>query len=618
MSAPDLSLDEFKARLPIVELVGRHTRLKLRGRGDYWGCCPFHEEKSPSFHVVEDKGFYHCFGCGAHGNAIDFVMAVERVEFSEALERLEQLTGITAPRGRGPAAPRVDPSLYDANAAAGRWFARQLAGPGATAARAYLARRGIEPATAQAFGLGFAPDGRDALAPALAVEGFSGELLAQAGLVVPGEDGRAGFDRFRGRVMFPIADARGRIVGFGARALGDAKPKYLNSPETPLFEKGRLLYGLDRAMAAPRSAGNVIVAEGYMDVIALVRAGYARAVAPLGTAITEEQLRQLWRLADEPVVCLDGDAAGLRAAARAAARALPLLEPGKSLAFALLPTGEDPDSLLQRQGAGALAAILARTIPLSDFLWRHETLAGLPATPERRAALEARLRAHAAAIADPTVRAHYAQAFRERLEAAGLRRPFNPGRPAARTRGAKDQPRGREVRPPSRASLQLKARATIDARDDRDILAPVLRDPLLLGGHEDLFAGYPLATAEGDALRTEILVWMAQASDLDASDLLNHLTTYGFGDLVDQVLQAAPFVNGEQERRLNAGAAQRWRGHLLAYRAASARTDARQGASTGDAVAFGVLDRSLNDSRNGDGEHDSGSEDGARPAAGTA
>ena len=364
-----ITLEEFKARLPLVEIVARHVRLSRRGR-EHLGLCPFHQEKTPSFTVSEAKGFYHCFGCGQHGNAIDFVMALEGLDFSQAIQRLAELTGLPAPRRDGAPAPAVDQTLYAANAAAARWFAGRLESAQGAQAAAYLAGRGLDRDTILRFGLGYAPDDRTALKRALQAEGYPETTLLEAGLLTRPDDGDASYDRFRQRVMFPIQDRRGRVVGFGGRALGEARAKYLNTAETPLFHKGELLYGLALARPAVRERGTVVVAEGYMDVIALAQAGFANAVAPLGTAVTEAQLALLWQLADEPVVCLDGDEAGLRAAHRLIERALPLLKPGKSLRFALLPAGQDPDSLLRAaraRGAGAPARrrVAADRVPVA-------------------------------------------------------------------------------------------------------------------------------------------------------------------------------------------------------------------------------------------------------------
>ncbi len=314
--APDGQLEEFKARLPLLDIIGRQVRLIRRGN-KHVGLCPFHQEKSPSFTVFPDQGNYHCFGCGAHGTAIDFVMATEGLGFTEALRRLADLTGIPAPlrEPAGPKRPSTEP-LVAANEAALRWFQGRLASGEGRAARDYLDRRGVPPALQDRFALGYAPDGRDGLARALTQAGIPAAVQAEAGLVGMPEDGGSAYDRFRHRLMFPIRDQRGRLVGFGGRALGEARAKYLNTSETPLFHKGSLLYGFDLAVKPARERREIFIVEGYLDVIAMAGAGFENTTAPLGTAVSEEQLRLLWRHADEPYVCLDGDAAGLAAPCR--------------------------------------------------------------------------------------------------------------------------------------------------------------------------------------------------------------------------------------------------------------------------------------------------------------
>ncbi|MCH9020554.1 MAG: DNA primase [Proteobacteria bacterium] len=335
----------------------------------------------------------NCFGCGAHGDAIGFEMRIDNLTFPEAVERLARAAGLALPARTPEERERTKErtSLYAVLEAACVWFEAQLAGAGGKTAREYLAARGVDDATIATFRLGWAPDSRTALKEALARQDISGQMMVTGGLLKQPEGGGAAYDRFRGRIIFPITDRGGRVVGFGGRALGDREPKYLNSPETPLFHKRQLLYGAALARKAAREASEVIVAEGYMDVIALHRAGFANAVAPLGTALTEEQIQELWRLAPEPVVCFDGDSAGHRAACRVAERALPLLEPGRSLRFVALPAGEDPDSLIAKRGAQALREALAQARPLADLLWEIETRDRPIDTPERRAGVKKRL-----------------------------------------------------------------------------------------------------------------------------------------------------------------------------------------------------------------------------------
>ncbi len=386
MAFPDHFLDDLKARVQLVDVVGRYVKLIRRGR-EWLGLCPFHNEKTPSFTVNEDKGFYHCFGCQAHGSIFDFLMQREGLSFPEAVERLAADAGIQMPVRSPEAAAqeKVRATLYDAMAFAAEWFQSRLDTASGRAARDYLLARGLTDMAIGEFMLGHAPKNRIGLKEAMLARDFSERQLIDVGLLISPEDGGETFDRFRNRIMFPITDSRGRVVAFGGRALDDAPAKYLNSPETPLFHKGRMLYNLARARPVVRDEGSVVVAEGYMDVIALHQAGFGNAVAPLGTAVTEEQLGLLWRLAPEPILCFDGDTAGWNAAGRAAERALPYLRSGHSLRFSLLPTGEDPDSLLRSKGAAAFSLLLVDATPLSDLLWQITMQERDLDTPERRA-----------------------------------------------------------------------------------------------------------------------------------------------------------------------------------------------------------------------------------------
>ncbi|MCW5696705.1 MAG: DNA primase, partial [Bauldia sp.] len=422
MRFPDGLLDEIRDRLPLSQVVGRRVTWDRRktqpAKGDYWACCPFHQEKSPSFHADDRRGRYHCFGCGAEGDAFRFVQETEGLSFPEAVEKLASEAGVSLPAPDRASAEREErrSTLRDVLEAAARFYQQALRSPAGSATRAYLDRRGMNQETQAAFRLGYAGPSRSALKEHLAGNGFTQELMAEAGLIITGPDVPVSFDRFRDRVMFPIEDMRGRVVGFGGRALSaDAQAKYLNSPETPLFQKGSLLYHGGPAREAARKAGTVIAVEGYVDVIAMVRAGFVHTVAPLGTALTEQQLQLLWRMAPEPILCFDGDGAGLRAAHRAVDLALPHLKPGASLRFALLPDGNDPDDLIGKAGPDAMAAVLAAALPLIDMLWMRETEDAPLDTPERRAALEQKLEAAANAVGDPGVRKHYRAALAERL-----------------------------------------------------------------------------------------------------------------------------------------------------------------------------------------------------------
>ena len=525
-----ISLDEFKARLPLLELVARHVRLTRRGR-EHLGLCPFHQEKTPSFTVSEAKGFYHCFGCGQHGTAIDFVMAIEGLDFAQAIARLAELTGLPAPHRAAGGAPPVDRTLYAVNEAAARWFAGRLESAQGAEAAAYLTGRGLDPATILRFGLGYAPADRTGLKRALQAEGYAEQAAVEAGLLVQPEDGPS-YDRFRHRVTFPIHDRRGRVVGFGGRALGEARAKYLNSPDTPLFHKGELLYGLSLARPAVRQHGTVVVAEGYMDVIALAQAGFANAVAPLGTAVSEAQLALLWQLADEPVVCLDSDEAGLRAAHRLIERALPVLKPGKSLQFAFLPRGQDPDSVLRRRGRDFLAKVVGEAIPLIEFLWRRELAGRSLSTPERRAALAQRWHQLAQSVADRELRWLFRQEAQQRLRTAFA--PYErPGRvPAAAPRA------------PAPAGVGARRRGALLARPElaaaRPRFGPILVRPELLHLVEEEFGGLEFGAPELDALHQAILSWYGESGHLDPAGLSNHLCGIGFAGLVKQLAASGP------------------------------------------------------------------------------
>lgn len=419
--SPNL-LDEIRARLPLSEVVGRRVSWDRRksqpARGDFWACCPFHQEKTPSFHVDDRRGRYKCFGCGASGDHFRFLTETEGLNFPEAVERLAGDAGVVLPAPDPREAARAErrASLADICEMAARFFQDQLTLSGGEAARAYVARRRLKPETLREFRIGFAPSGRDALKRHLASKGVEEADMVEAGLVIRPDDGRASYDRFRNRLMIPIQDDRARVIAFGGRTLDpDGQPKYLNSPETPLFHKGTMVFNFHRAREPAHKSGQAIVVEGYLDAIAVWQAGMGNVVAALGTAFTEEQVGRLWRLSPEPVICFDGDAAGVGAAHRAVDRILPGLRSGHSFGFVFLPDGKDPDDLIIEGGPPAFARALGEARPLIDVMWEREIALARIDTPERRAALEKSLDDLIRTIADERVRRGYQLDIRLRL-----------------------------------------------------------------------------------------------------------------------------------------------------------------------------------------------------------
>jgi DNA primase len=441
-------LDELRARTTLSALIGRTVRITKAGR-EYKACCPFHDEKSPSFTINDEKGFYHCFGCSAHGDAIRWMTDQRGLSFMDAIKELASEAGMDVPAADPKAAKRAEnqAGLHDVMAAAQDHYVANLASPDGAMARDYLAKRGISVATIAQFGIGYSLDSRKALRQEL--KRFGDPMLIEAGLLILVDD-KEPYDRFRGRLMIPIRDARGRVIAFGGRILGAGEPKYLNSPDTPLFDKGRTLYNLDKASPASRNTGRVLVAEGYMDVIALAQAGFNDAVAPLGTALTEQQIQMLWRMTEKPLLCFDGDNAGQKAAVRASLRALPLLKPGHSLQFIKLPAGQDPDDIVRANGPAGFDALIGEASQLVDYLWNAEKTALPLDTPEDRAGLKQRLSQHMANISDAEIRRHYADAFRERFDqlfAQAQRPAFVPmARGGKRNGYVQNQPPSNEAR----------------------------------------------------------------------------------------------------------------------------------------------------------------------------
>jgi DNA primase len=540
-------LDDIRARLPVSAVVGKRVRMKKAGR-EWRGLSPFNAEKTPSFYVNDQKGFYHCFSSGKHGDIFTFLMETEGLSFPEAVERLASEAGVAVPKPTREAAAEDEKrkSLYDVTELAAGFFESALAGRFGARARDYLDRRGLGPETRRAFRIGYAPSDRFALRDHLAGKGISVEMMIDAGLLVTGEDVAVPYDRFRDRVMFPIEDLRGRVIAFGGRAMSaDMPAKYLNSPDTALFHKGSLLYNLHRARKPAHERSGIIAVEGYVDVIAMSLAGFPNAVAPLGTALTEDQLQLLWRCADEPVLCFDGDGAGRRAAFRAVDLALPALTPGKSLRFALLPEGQDPDDLARAGGGAAVERVLKSARPLVDILWARELEAGPLDTPERRAALEARLREVLSAMRDDTLRRYYREEIEMRLAA------LSPERGRSRREGFSGPDRrdgyGRErrgfqpaARAPLRASPMLARNPLFSGSPgvsprEALILSVLAVHPELLHAHAETLAELDIEGREAAALRALLLDGAGSEEPPDPAVMEARLARAGLAGLVERL-----------------------------------------------------------------------------------
>ncbi len=580
-------LDELRARLPVSEVVGRRVKLKKAGR-EFKGLSPFQQEKSPSFTVNDQKGFYHDFSSGKHGDIISFLMETEGVGFTEAVERLASMAGMALPAVTPDAARHEQrrKTLHDVMELAAKFFADTLASRNGAKARGYLGDRAITPATQLQFRIGYAPGGpgeRFALKEYLGAQGIPTEDMVEAGLLVAGDDIPVPYDRFRDRVMFPITDVRGRVIAFGGRALEkDVAAKYLNSPETPLFHKGDNLYNLSSARQATHNGAALIVVEGYVDVIAMVTAGFGGSVASLGTALTENQLALLWKMADEPILCFDGDRAGQKAAWRAADLALPHLKPGKSLRFALLPEGQDPDDLARSGGRAAIEEVVGAARGLADMIWSREIEGGSFATPERRAALEARIGELSNGIRDEVVRRYYRQDLTERLRltfapdsgrggynrgnfrgAGGgesgrrfaPRGSFTPG-PAGRfePRGGRGQGSSGSQTinrgPYQAASAQLanspimRGQRSAMSRREAMILQSLINHPWLLHDHLEQVAALELAHPEANKLRAGIIAAFANdhhqspEPEEQAEKMRADLEARGLGEVLQRVERA--------------------------------------------------------------------------------
>jgi DNA primase len=544
MALPTSFLEELRARTPLPALVGRKVRLVRSGR-QHKGCCPFHGEKTASFYVYDDH--FHCFGCGAHGDAISFVMQSDGASFTEAVQRLAAECGLDVPAAtpEAEAAERRRLDIFAVLAAAGSLFRRLLRAPEGARALGYLRGRDIGDETIDAWGLGYAPAGRGAFFAAMREFGIEPAQLVEAGLATPAEEGSRPY--FQDRVIFPIADARGRIVSFGGRTLGEATPKYLNGPDSPVFRKRFSLYGLDRARAGLRAGAALVVAEGYMDVLRLHQSGFAGAVAPLGTALTAEQLETLWSFAPAPILCFDGDKAGGRAAARAIDLALPLIEPERTLRIAALPLGEDPDSLVRARGAAAMQAVLDSAATLTQALFAQIREATPGEGPERRALLHKRLQDAAARVANPVLARELRYALLQSFFAQSRRRNGNSGSPVPS-----------RLAPGRLAPSPARAPTTPGAERMRNLVGILLRHPALLHDLEEAFALVDLP-ARLRTLRDTLRDWAAVTPEpLDSATLMTHLQAAGQAGAAEQALADRPLPSASLPDAMPAEAEARW------------------------------------------------------------
>jgi len=546
-------LEEILRRTDLVQLVGRRVKLDRKGRV-FWGLCPFHKEKSPSFKVENERRHYHCFGCGAGGDAFKWLQETEGLNFPEAVQKLAGEAGVELPAWTPEDEARESrrKSLYEIIELACVFFEGQLQARAGDSARRYLQSRGLEPNAWARFRLGYAPDSNSPLKEHLRAKGIEISDMVEAGVVRPGEDDKPARDFFYDRVMFPIADPRGRIVAFGGRGLTpDAKPKYINTGETQLFAKGRLLYRFGPAREAALKGAPLIVAEGYMDVIALAEAGFMGAVAPLGTALTEDQLALLWRVAPEPILAFDGDEAGRRAAHRASRLALPHLVPGQSLRFVFLPSGEDPDSFIRREGAEPMRALIGRAQSLSEVLWAGETESKDLSTPERRAGLETELERIVKAIRDPKIADYYGRDFQERVfKAFKQRRPaetrpkYRDGSRAGRGQsrrfggGRSDPPRLEQDTVSAAVKRSLHVVNALSAAknvNERRLLGLLICAPHLIDRYSEALAWLSLDDPQLDRIRKELLNLAASSTRLDKTAVEGHLVRQGVGALAERL-----------------------------------------------------------------------------------
>ena len=538
-------MDEIRNRLSLSEVIGKRITIARAGR-EYKACCPFHKEKTPSFTINDDKQFYHCFGCGAHGDVIGFVMQYDNLSFIDAVEKLSAEAGLQMPKPDPEAVKKAEKAkgLHELMDEATHWMQEQAEAPENTDVLEYLEKRGMNADIRSQFRIGYTPNDGQALRKHLAAKGFNDAQMLEAGLLKESNKGKEPYVFFRDRVMFPVTDRRGRVVAYGGRILPESiRPqtdpnytpaKYMNSSDTPLFDKGRMLYGESMARQAAREGHTLIVTEGYMDVIACHKAGFKGAVAPMGTALTEDQIISLWQMmADEdkqPVLCFDGDNAGRNAASRACERILPLLKPGKTARFAFLPEGEDPDSILRSKGAGALKAVLEASLSMFDFIWASHTAGRTFDTPESRAGLTKSLQKQIGAIADQEIQRHYRELIRAKISDSF----FKPYKADSRRSGAQNTASAMRLRP----LHSKKNRITQNI-----LIASVINNPAFYGAVEEEFGQFPVEEEQLNRLRQQIITILTESPDLDFEVLSSTLESKGFEKEIGDILNESVYVH---------------------------------------------------------------------------
>lgn len=541
-------LDEIRAKVPIADVVGQRVKLVRKGR-EYTGLCPFHNEKTPSFTVNEAKGFYHCFGCGAHGDVIKFEMEAGGLPFMDAVTKLANRAGLKVPQfsRENEEEAKHRSSWYEIMELACGFFEKNLLLPSGHEALDYLTRRGFDNSIIKKFRLGYAPD-NNGLHAYLTSKNVSESDMIELGLAVLSEKNGKVYDFFRNRVIIPIFDKRDRIIGYGGRVMGNEQPKYLNSPETPIFNKRKVLYNLNYARDKAYENKRIVICEGYMDVIAQSKYGFDYAVAPLGTALTEDQIQEAWKICPEPTLCFDGDGAGIRAAIRSVDRVLPILKAGYSLKYVFLPDKMDPDEFLKAKGAEEYEKAITNTMPLADLLWRKNVQAQPTNTPEQKAMFEKNIYEEIAKITDEKVRGYYQQDMRSRIYSE-LRAPQQP---AAKISAAGTQ---RQTPPPARRIVreQLKVRHNLDEKVARFILSAFVCYPELIGEFEEKVGMFEIGNAELSMFWEKMADISREHEQLDAETLWRELASAGLDKIASSLWelkmlkQQKPFINKLRE-----------------------------------------------------------------------